>query len=723
MKKKVSRKNTRTNMKEPEVMPEIIPNKFLNEADIVVNEIIEKIISLSISLNFSNNIEKNISHSCFDFLRCTIDSYLNLNFISHDKEEIKNSKDLSIISEKDNINIFQGIDPILKEEQNDSNKNINITSTEPSFEEQIFFKNYSRGENNWDLMEEPSSNKYDRYATTLVKFKEIEKERNKYNKNDKEILEEIDEENENISLNENNNNNNTNEVKEIKEKSGSARKNTIKITNVYNNDFNINNNNTRQKKKNLNDIMSQFSFHDLDDNNDIYKEPTNIDYEKLRKEIQEKQKEENEEKNIQKNAKREVENKMKLVAEKNRQYIGKKITVDSNGEIVFIKGIKLDKLSKEFITMKTVTKLVKDEEKEKENEKSKSKKKKKRNDNNPFNINNININNAKNEEEKTENKEEKPVEKLSDIMSEKNEENPGDKTLRGRNQKLPKIRGGKFKTKESLDEIYKNKLLKRIEEGPIVLSGSNFEIMNMEVGVSLKEKEKYKTGGKDFYHKFNKFSLDNYNKQLKETLQVNSFMKSQTENDNLVKSDIVNNYINNFTDGYNSSINFGTNNSNINQATLNSNKNFLTNYNTLSNFGNVSTNRSKFTNNSLSPELKLSGTGFSLKTSMDKLNLISDRQERLAKKSQNIFKRRIFNLTSNKFTLPKLEEINKFSSEILTSSNWMSKRGVNNAMGKPFRFPEKPGFKEIIREMGYNGKISRDRNNYFIRTQNTETRK
>ena len=191
MKKKVSRKNTRTNMKEPEVMPEIIPNKFLNEADIVVNEIIEKIISLSISLNFSNNIEKNISHSCFDFLRCTIDSYLNLNFISHDKEEIKNSKDLSIISEKDNINIFQGIDPILKEEQNDSNKNINITSTEPSFEEQIFFKNYSRGENNWDLMEEPSSNKYDRYATTLVKFKEIEKERNKYNKNDKEILEEM----------------------------------------------------------------------------------------------------------------------------------------------------------------------------------------------------------------------------------------------------------------------------------------------------------------------------------------------------------------------------------------------------------------------------------------------------------------------------------------------------------------------------------------------------
>ena len=83
--------------------------------------------------------------------------------------------------------------------------------------------------------------------------------------------------------------------------------------------------------------------------------------------------------------------------------------------------------------------------------------------------------------------------------------------------------------------------------------------MNMEVGVSIKEKEKYKTGGRDFYHKFKKYSLDNYNKQLKETVQVNSFLKSQTETENLIKSDI-NNYINNLTEGYNSSINFTTNN-------------------------------------------------------------------------------------------------------------------------------------------------------------------
>lgn len=366
---KNSRKNTRNNMNEPEAKPDVIPNRFLNEANIIVNEIIEKIISLTISTNFNSNIEKRIPQSCFDFLTNTIDSYLNLNFMSHDKEEIK-SNNASIISEHNQLDIFQGIDPILKPENIVKN---NMTSTEPSFEEQIYFKNFSHGENNWDLMEEPLSNKYDRYATTLVKFKEIEKDKYKYNKNDKEILEEIDEENENISGNDINNDKNINEKKGKEKIDINRRKITRTLTYLQNYD---NNNNDRLKKKNINEIMSQFSYHDLDDNNDIYKEPDNINFDKLRKEIEQKQNEENEEKKTQKKAKKDVENKAKMAAEKNRQYAGKKITVDSNGEIVFIKGIKLDKLSREFITMRTMAKLVKDEEKE--NEKNKPKKKKKK---------------------------------------------------------------------------------------------------------------------------------------------------------------------------------------------------------------------------------------------------------------------------------------------------------------------------------------------------------
>ena len=95
---------------------------------------------------------------------------------------------------------------------------------------------------------------------------------------------------------------------------------------------------------------------------------------------------------------------------------------------------------------------------------------------------------------------------------------------------------------------------------------------------------------------------------------------------------------------------------------------------------------------------------------MEKLNLITERQERLAKKTENIFKKNFANYDSAKeLILPKLEEINKFTSEILTSSNWMKKNGTNNTIGSPFRNPGKPGFKELCREMGIRGKILRNR--------------
>ena len=697
---KNSMKNTKINVIEPETIPEIIPNKFLNEANIIVNDIIEKIISLSITTNIKIKIEKQIPSSCFDFLRNAIDSYLSLNFIFHDKEEINSLNSFEQKKEE----IIDGIIPILKNENENEKNEISITQTEPSFEEQIFYNNNLNGDNNWDLMDEPLSNNYDRYATTLVKFKEIDKEKN-YKINKKEILEEIDEENENNTLNENEKNMVENRTRNVKE--GTLGK-TIKLSNIYKED--LNNNNNKNKKRNLNEIMSQFSYHDLDNDNDIYKEPENINYEKLRKELEKKENEQIEEKKNQKNAKREVENKMKLAVEKNRQYAGKKITVDSNGEIVFIKGIKLDKLNKDFILMKTGTKLIKDEENENEKNKSKKKKKKFNSSNAIDAINNINI----------EKKEEK--EKILEKNTNENnivEENNIEKTaLKGRNQKLPKIKGNKTKNQE---EIYKLKLLKRIEEGPIVLSGSNFDIMNMEVGVSIKEKEKFKSGGKDFYHKFNKYSMDNYNKQLKDTLHINSFIKTQIENENYNKSD-MNNYLGSYTEGYNSSINFASNNSGLNQQTANS-KNLMSNYNTLSNFGNVSITKSRQINSSLSPELKLSGIGVSLKGSMDKLNLITERQEKLAKKVKNIFKKHFFNSTTDKFILPKLEEINKFSSEILTSSDWMTKRGVNNTLGKPLRNPGKPGIQEIMRETGFNGKIFRERikNNYIRAYNSTDT--
>jgi hypothetical protein len=513
----------------------------------------------------------------------------------------------------------------------------------------------------------------------MIKMKELEKEKNinlKYKKNG-EVLEEVDEESEKNSVN-----NNKNEKTNLRINRNEDKRKT-RIKEIENNN-DINNTNAK-KKRNLIDIMNQFSYHDLDDNDDIYVEPKDISYDKLRNEILEKQKEEHEEKKVMNKAKVELENKMRADAEKNRHLAGKKITVDANGQIVFIKAIKIDKLKKEFLSLKTGTKLVRDEEKEREKEKKKKKKKESQDENGQQNP----------DEKKGDNEKKEVVEKNTKVENVK----------KSRGKILPKLKNNKFRssTKDKDEELVKARLLKRIEEGPIIPSGSNFDIMNMEVGVSLKENEKYKTGGKDFYHKYNKYSMDNYNKQLKETTEVNSFLKTYEEVANPTKTDF--NYLGNLTETYNSSVGFA------NRSNFNKNKNYmLTNFNTLSNFG-INGNRSLMkTNSSLNPKLKLTGGGSSLMNSMEKLNLISERQEKLAKKSENLFKKNSTNYASAKeIVLPKLEEINKFTSEILTTTNWMQKNGINNAIGTPFRNPEKPGFKEIRREMGMKGKNRRNR--------------
>ena len=491
---------------------EKINNKFLNESSTVVNEIIEKIISLVISTNFNNNIEKQIYSSCFDYIKDTIDAYISTAFIPHDKDETYQE---SFVHIKDEL--IPEIEPIsIKNEYSNldiNNNNNSYSQSNLKLEEQIFFNNYYHGENDWDIMDEPKSNHFDRYATTMIKMKELEKEKNinlKYKKNG-EVLEEVDEESEKNSVN-----NNKNEKTNLRINRNEDKRKT-RIKEIENNN-DINNTNAK-KKRNLIDIMNQFSYHDLDDNDDIYVEPKDISYDKLRNEILEKQKEEHEEKKVMNKAKVELENKMRADAEKNRHLAGKKITVDANGQIVFIKAIKIDKLKKEFLSLKTGTKLVRDEEKEREKEKKKKKKKESQDENGQQNP----------DEKNGENEKKEVIEKGSKVENAK----------KIRNKMLPKLKNNKFRssTKDKDEDPIKTRLLKRIEEGPIIPSGSNFEIMNMEVGVSLKENEKYKTGGKDFYHKYNKYSMDNYNKQLKETTEVNSFLKTYEEVANPTKSD------------------------------------------------------------------------------------------------------------------------------------------------------------------------------------------
>ena len=69
-------------------------------------------------------------------------------------------------------------------------------------------------------------------------------------------------------------------------------------------------------------------------------------------------------------------------------------------------------------------------------------------------------------------------------------------------------------------------------------SGSNFKIINPSVGVNIKEKNKVKVGGDNFFEKFHKYSINEFNKTLKETLEWETKIK--------LKGNLISNFNNNY---------------------------------------------------------------------------------------------------------------------------------------------------------------------------------
>ena len=160
---------------------------FKSNSEIFINNIINKIISMTISKSFQLKIEKKIPDKCFDFVKESINNVMSSVYIFYDKEEEKNTTDANIIFESN-------IQPIKKDINNNSiyelelsnNKNDRILNS-------IFFNNTYSGENNWDLLEEPSSSNLDRYSTTLIKFKEKNLDfQSKYQIHQDKIVEEED---------------------------------------------------------------------------------------------------------------------------------------------------------------------------------------------------------------------------------------------------------------------------------------------------------------------------------------------------------------------------------------------------------------------------------------------------------------------------------------------------------------------------------------------------
>jgi len=97
------------------------------------------------------------------------------------------------------------------------------------------------------------------------------------------------------------------------------------------------------------------------------------------------------------------------------------------------------------------------------------------------------------------------------------------------------------KKKDSLiyENKFKNSSLPEYLNYKIEPSGSNFDLIKPETGVIIREKTKSKSGGNQFFEKFNKLSINDFNKTLKETIDnEKQYIKSKIiEKSNRTTSD------------------------------------------------------------------------------------------------------------------------------------------------------------------------------------------
>ena len=567
------------------------PTLYTYEAETVAFHMVEKIISLIISNSLKNKVEKQVSKEIFTYTKSIIDTFVNSQFISIDKEEEDIKSNLPIFKEEENGE-KEEIPTIetKKTKINNINDNFNIDLINP------FFSNYFRGENNWNILNEPIASDIDRYSSTMINYIFPNSKVPESN------LEKVEEENPNLALT------NTSHfiVKKKKNKHSTLRSD---LSNEQN-----------KKKKTLAEVMSKFSFHELPKEDFLSDDDIDLDIKELRLEKEEELKKIEKEKLQKLNELKKLEEIKKKENNLKKQYEKKKMTIDPNGNIVFIKGYKIEALSKEFLAIKSNMKMLRTETAKYDI---------------PLDDIDINI------EDESENKGNKSDREKNDKINNKKIEKSDKKEKKGKenekedNNKKVVVNPMDIYQKKNDRRLSVSTLERKIERGPITPSGSVFDRIKLEVGVSMKENKKFKTGGKDYFLKYNKYSLELYDKKLKDTISTNSFMN--THYNAMSNTDYQRNF--------NSSLdNFNNTGNNFKEGSQTSTSLFKKNNVTHNNLKSSEMNLSDL---SLNPLIKLNGA-MSLRSTINDLDLIDEKElmdQKLNRK--NIFKERM-NLTSLK---------------------------------------------------------------------------
>ena len=607
------------------------PTLYQYEAEDIAWHMVEKIISLTVSNSFKQKVEKQVYDECYTYLIDTLNTYLNSQFITIDKEDEKKREN----------DTFPNFEIEEKIEENTINSILNNNSLTVDLQNK-YFGNYYRGENNWEIINEPNSSEYDRYSSTLINYIIPE------NKPQENIpvskLEKVEEEAQLTSSN-----------FKISRRSRNIDLKKLRLSQTGDQII---------KKRNMGEIMNKFSFHDIsieEAPSEIFKDIIDLKELRLEKETELKKKEEETKQRLK--ALKKVEEQKKEEGQLKKQYEKKKLTIDPNGDIVFIKGYKIETLAKEFLSIKSNMKMLKTEKQEIPPAIEKAE---------IINTeNNITTPNINKEKKRRRSSLPKLDIKDKDKEKEKETDNNNNKNV------LPNLE----------KKTIQNSLEKKIERGPISLSGSCFDRIHLEIGVSMKENKKFKTGGKDFFIKYNKYSIETYNKKLKDTLSANKTQYNMFSNSEL-KKDF------NFNESVTSNFNQGS------QTSTMFKKSNITDMNSIKTFEMTS---------SLNPLIKLNGTS-SLRLTMNDLDLISESEiANFKQHRKNIFKEKTKSLGNKE-----LNEMNKFTSTLVSNDKWGSNILGNGKKLVPIKMPNKPLKKEIEREIGKHNIVTRNRGMHNI---------
>ena len=511
---------------------EIINISIFKESEIVVRSVIEKLISLVISNTFEKMIQRNIPNFCLLEIKKRLDNIIELQYIKHDKDDLKRKNVVKNKSQKNFLNINGDYKKnLLLTEEKIINKKLNKSQIIPDyeliknlnpygenfFEEKIYlniltrknvqknkiiFLNKYKKNNNirieehnkidnfWDTILQPNNTKIDRGASTQIKmdnetFKRINLEN---------IPENIQEENQN--------------QEKIEEKQNIPNNsNIIKKKNIKNN---IKKENVKNEKKLKLLIQTDLPSFDLEPEKiGIIDENESIKVLRKEYEIQlalKKEKEEKEKKLM----------KQKRVPESDEDNIGKKFFFNSKVNTVKIKPIKLENLLTEFQGLKSQTKEIgKITDVNIDTQSHKSDIKVEINENPDYQF----------IEERTERKRKK-------FFNQNNSQNNNNLNI------LHNIKKNRNERKE-------NEIMER--SGSKYASGSNFNLIKLECGVELTENRKKKSGGKNYFEKYGRFSYELFQNKLNKTmsenfmandlkdLMNNSMKKEEKETENIRK--------------------------------------------------------------------------------------------------------------------------------------------------------------------------------------------